>query len=325
VLRWRVVPRLLAGMAAVLLLAACGSAGGSHDPSVLVPGAAPTSTAAAGCAPAKPHAAGDSTAVLTTAAGGRSYVLHVPPSYDGQSRLPLVLLFHGFGGTGRSMLDYSGFGAVADRHHYVVVAPEGQGTPQFWNIAMFTGAADDVAFVRNLVDEVKAELCIDSDRVYAAGFSNGGGMALRLACAMPDTVAAVGVVASMYPQCAATPATPLVAFHGTSDPELPFNGGRLPDEATDFPPVRRVVSEWAVGLGCDGLARISRPAAHVELSTFVRCLLGDGEALLYTIIDGGHTWPGAALDLPAMSGPTNHEVDASELIAAFFDARGGPR
>jgi polyhydroxybutyrate depolymerase len=252
-------------------------------------------------------------------------VLDVPPSYDGQTPAPLVLLFHGFGGNGRSILDYSGFGATADRHGYIAVAPDGQGAPRFWNVAMSTDAADDVAFVRQVLDEVTAGLCIDSHRVYAAGFSNGGGMALRLACDMPGTVAAVGVVASMFPQCAATPATPLIAFHGTSDPELPFNGGRLPDEATDFPPVRRVVSEWAVGLGCDGLARISRPAAHVELSTFVRCLLGDGEALLYTIIDGGHTWPGAAIDLPAMSGPTNHEVDASELIAAFFDARGGPR
>ncbi len=69
----------------------------------------------------------------------------------------------------------------------------------------------------------------------------------------------------------------------------------------NFPPVHRAASEWALALGCDGLPTISRAAADVELSTYKRCTDGDGEALLYIVLDGGHTWPGAAVDIPVAS------------------------
>jgi polyhydroxybutyrate depolymerase len=82
--------------------------------------------------------------------------------------------------------------------------------------------------------------------------------------------------------------------------------------------VRRALSEWAGALGCDRLATISRPSAQVELSTFPRCHFGDGEALLYAVIGGGHTWPGAE-DAPFL-GMTTHEIDATELMWEFFEA-----
>ena len=115
----------------------------------------------------------------------------------------------------------------------------------------------------------------------------------------------------------------MVAFHGTTDPLVPFEGGVVPPEVGGggtFPPVRRIVSEWARALGCDGLAPISRPAASTELSTYTQCANGDGDVLLYTLLGGGHTWPGSA-PLPAEAfGATNVDIDASTIIWDFFAA-----
>jgi polyhydroxybutyrate depolymerase len=85
--------------------------------------------------------------------------------------------------------------------------------------------------------------------------------------------------------------------------------------------VRRSVSEWARESRCDGLPRISRPSQNVELSTYIRCADGDGDVLLYTVLGGGHTWPGAVPLDPAFVGKTTDEIDASAAIIEFFEAQ----
>ena len=85
--------------------------------------------------------------------------------------------------------------------------------------------------------------------------------------------------------------------------------------------MRRSISEWAKSLGCDGLATIARPVTDIELSTYHNCIEGDGEALLYAVIGGGHTWPGAAIDLPVSDvGVTTHAISATSLMWDFFRA-----
>jgi polyhydroxybutyrate depolymerase len=145
-------------------------------------------------------------------------------------------------------------------------------------------------------------------------------MAQLLACEMPGRIAALGMVAGTYVACQAP--VPLIAFHGTADPVVPIDGGEIPlDQGGGTRiPVRRSVSEWGRALGCDGLQRISRPSENVELSTFPSCTRGDGKALLYAILGGGHTWPGAA-PLPVdIAGTTSDEIDATATMWEFFDA-----
>ena len=147
-------------------------------------------------------------------------------------------------------------------------------------------------------------------------------MSRILACEMPERIAAIATVASPGVNCIAP--VPMVAFHGTTDPVVPFEGGVVPPEVGGggtFLPVRRIVSEWARGLGCDGLALISRPAA-IGGTLYLHAVLrtGDGEALLYTMLGGGHTWPGSA-PLPGEAfGATNVDIDASTIIWEFFAA-----
>lgn len=314
--RWVVTAGVLAAA-----LAGCRSASSqpsNPDNSKVAAAMAATASASAGCDPARPYPSGDSDRTLASGGIQRTYLLHVPPAYDGSVRTPVVLLFHGYTLNARVMSAYANFGATADSFGFIAVVPNGSGDPQYWNSSTDPGP-DDLGFVRDLLSAVSAQLCTDGARVYAAGYSNGGGMAQFAACGLPGQIAAVGLVASTYGAC--QPGVPVVAFHGTADPILPFEGASasLGVVGGRTPPVRQVLSAWAARLGCDRLPTISRVAPQVELSTFRRCLSGDGEALLYAVLGGGHTWPGSGVAIDLL-GPTTTEVDASALLWQFFAA-----
>lgn len=237
----------------------------------------------------------------------REYILHVPPDYDGETPLPLVMLFHGFALAGRSMLDYSALGTVADREGFLLVAPTGTGDPHRWNSTPGTGV-DDVLFVNDLLDELERTLCVDTERVFATGYSNGGGMSMRLACEMPERVRAAGLVAAVFQRCA--PDTPLIAFHGTEDALVSF-------EAGPFPSIRDSVAGWASALACASPPAVERPSDHIERVAYSGCGGATGERVqLYVIEGGGHTWPGA--DRFGDPTQTTQEIDASGLIWQFF-------
>lgn len=313
----------LSAVPAAVFLTACspGSSGPGAD-STPRPAASgvPSSAADASCQPALLHAAGNFNETLASGGLSRTYILHVPAGYDGSKRVPLVLAYHGWTMFADQFAAYDGFDAAADKAGFAVVTPNGTGNPQAWNTAGVAGGADDIEFTKDLLAKAEAEVCVDEDRVYAAGFSLGGGMALRVACELSDRIAAVGAVAAVYPSC--TAAVPLVAFHGTSDPVVPFEGGQTgATGALVLPVVRRSVSEWARALGCDGLPLISRPDSEIELSTFQRCRYATGDALLYTVLGGGHTWPDSAIPLPEnIVGRTTRQISATDVIWQFFVA-----
>ncbi|TAK64035.1 MAG: hypothetical protein EPO22_06150, partial [Dehalococcoidia bacterium] len=113
------------------------------------------------CAETRPHRPDDEDATIQSGGIERSYILHVPPSYDGTRRTPLVLNFHGFGSNARQQAIYSGLPAKGDAAGFIVVTPNGTGTPQRWNVVA-AGGVDDVAFARDLLDRVGAQLCVDT-------------------------------------------------------------------------------------------------------------------------------------------------------------------
>jgi len=303
--------------AALLLVAvACsGSDDADEAPSEVTAVETPPSS---GCTPARTATTGDATATIIVGDVERSFITHTPASYDGSQAVPLVFVFHGFAQTGEFIKGYTLFGDLGEEQDFVTVFLDGTGVPSRWNDDGNITAADDVQFFSELLAKLEEEYCIDPDRIFLSGYSNGGGMAQRIACTHPDRIAAVGTVAATYVDCRAQ--VPWIAFHGIDDPLVPFEGGVNPPERGGgvFASARRVMSEWARELGCDGLGRISRPASEVELSTFVRCFRGDGEALLYSIIRGGHTWPGAYDLPPEIAGATSKQIDATKTMWDFF-------
>jgi len=252
-------------------------------------------------------------------AGGlrRTYQLYVPPTYDGSRPWPVIVAFHGAGGTHR-MAEDTGLFRAAERGGFIVAAPDGV----LGNWALPCGPCtppgrlgiDDVAFVATLVDHLAAPLLLDRARIYAAGMSNGGSFAHQLACAYPLAGAAV-VAGTMFRPDLCHPQRPvsIVAFHGTEDDVVPFVQGSGP------------VQLWTVLDGCDPDYETTPLPDRVDDDTTVTrydhvgCE-GGSAVRFYTVEGGGHTWPGA----PGGGGKKTYDIEASEEIVDFFTQYGGP-
>jgi polyhydroxybutyrate depolymerase len=301
--------------------------------------AQPSLAAGSLCSPARPHTSGTTVETISTADGVRSYRLHVPPSYTGLDHVPLLLNFHGFGSNANAQEVYSGLSARSDEADggFIVVHPEGKqlnGTgPQYWNsMRIASPEPDDVAFIETLLDALESQLCIDTDRIYSTGMSNGGLMSSRLGCSLSSRIAAIAPVAgAVFPPaftqpfpndtCPDTRAVPLISFHGTDDTSVPFNGGtgtggltfRLPiDDEVDGPDV---MSEWAAHNGCSSGRQKSTLTDEVDVVEYTGCT--DGATVrLYIVNGGGHTWPGS-FDVPGL-GYVTQDISATDLIWEFF-------
>jgi polyhydroxybutyrate depolymerase len=324
--------RLGAVLLILLALTACNRSGGSPasesdaSPSAVATASPQAMRAPVRCADSKPIDAGDHDRSLSAGGLDRTYILHVPPSYDGVTPQPLVLNFHGYGSNSRQQATYSRFPAAADANGFLVVTPDGAGTPQQWNIGRLPALPDDIAFARALLDALERDLCVDASRVYTAGISNGAAFSQQVACAMPDRIAGVAVVAALfYPlTCNAAGPIPVIAFHGTADACVPYDGGPVTcgSGRNSIPPIEDSALNWARHDGCNELPARQRLTDHVRTIAYSEC---DGETavVLFVIEDGGHTWPGSA-DVGRL-GATTHEIDATEQIWQFFEAQAALR
>jgi polyhydroxybutyrate depolymerase len=160
----------------------------------------------------------------------REYVLHIPDVYDGNTKVPLMLNFHGFGGYATEYMKDADLRSLADSENFILVYPQGTLLDGYshWNAALPGGdnksEADDFGFVEALINELSAIYNIDTARVYACGFSNGGMLTYALAQYKGDLIAAVGIVSGAMLDLDAVPSrpVPVVIVHGTSDKVLPY-------------------------------------------------------------------------------------------------------
>ncbi|MBI2724326.1 MAG: hypothetical protein HYX50_04615 [Chloroflexi bacterium] len=276
------------------------------------------------CASPRPRPAGDVTETISSGGLERSYILHVPKSYTGDVQVPLVLNLHGFGSNATQQAIYSGLPAKADREGFIVISPEGIGTPKRWYFPA-ENQVDDVAFMRDLLDRAEATLCIDPARIFVAGMSNGAGMTTAIACGLPGRITAVAAVAALAgpATCAAGVTVPIITFRGTADACVPFTGGRsacglgLPVLGAEDGARR-----WAQFNGCDSTPSVQQFSANVRTIGYSSCR-NDAAVVLFIVDGGGHTWPGS-IDVPRL-GMTTQEVNATDQIWDFFVAQGNLR
>jgi polyhydroxybutyrate depolymerase len=253
----------------------------------------------------------------------REYLLYVPRSYDRSRPTPLVISMHGAGLWGAAQKDISQWNTVAEREGFIVVYPSGaRGSgPRVWRMGSEAGPARDVTFISDLIDKLSADYNIDSARIYADGFSNGGGMAFVLSCTLSDRIAAVGMVGAArllpWTWCTDHRAVPMIAFHGTADPGAPYTGGRTWVAREVFPDVRTWTANWAQRNRCAPNPTDSTVAANVTRRTYTGCA-DDASVVLYTIHGGGHDWPGGGPAPEWLCGPTSHGIDATSQMWAFF-------
>jgi len=281
------------------------------------------------CATAKP---GTTTLSLQIGGRTRTAIVHVPSGYRGKA-VPLVLNLHGSGSTAAAQEAFTGMDATADADTFIVAYPQGaitDGSGFDWNVPnepligggkVPAGAPNDVAFLVQLVTQLRARYCIDPLRVYATGFSGGARMTSQLGCAATGTFAAVAPVSGLRlpTPCTGTRAVPVVSFHGTADPVDPYNGGGQKYWGYSVPTAAK---RWAAHDGCGAKPSTGKPASGVTETTYGSCRSG-ARVELYTISGEGHEWPGGPT-LPrrytALLGPQSDAVSANAVMWSFFAA-----
>ncbi len=262
----------------------------------------------------------------------RTYRVHAPPR--GAAGLPVVLAFHGGFGTGAGMGSLTHLNATADRNGFVVVYPDG--LRRSWNDGRSNTPAehrhvDDVAFVSQLIDRLVRDDHVDARRVYATGISNGGMFTERLGCDLAGRLAGIAPVAGPLPSdlsCHPARPLPVLVIHGTADPLVPYDGGHVRGRGGggSVLSVSATADVWLRRDACTGSTTVTLPdrsddGTRVRLREGTGCTPHTGVAV-YTIVGGGHTWPGGLQYLPErLVGRTSRDLDAGQVMWDFFDGQ----
>lgn len=257
----------------------------------------------------------------------REYLLYVPSNYDPTVPTPLVISMHGAAAWPAQQMETSRWNGVADEHGFIVVYPSGNRLllgPRFWHAMPGPGLDEDVTFISDLIDELVATYNIDPSKIYANGLSLGGAMAFALSCTLTDRITAVGTVAAAktlpFSWCPDPEPMPVISFHGTADPIVPYQG-RPPGARflpAGIPSVEAWMASWVARNRCATEPVETTVATDVTRIAYGRCA-DDADVVLYTVQDGGHTWPGGQPLPEWITGLTSDSIDASRLMWSFFE------
>ncbi len=250
----------------------------------------------------------------------RSFSTYIPPGSKG--KMPLVISLHGGFASPKAMFHLADFRPVADREKFIVVCPASK---HIWHDGANLHGIDDVKFIDELISYAIKTYNADPERVYVTGISNGGFMTARLACQLNNRIAAVAIVAAtldIREGYDLERPMPALYMHGTSDPIVDYNGGKLFGRRVYSQDA--VIDKWVALNNCD----------KAPVVTTIPDVANDGTRILkeeyvnpnnglkvvgYTIINGGHTWPGGWQYLPKfIIGKTTKNLNACEEIWAFF-------
>jgi polyhydroxybutyrate depolymerase len=253
----------------------------------------------------------------------RSYILRIPPAYDGDKKLPLVMLLHGATDSAAYAEEAYHFVEKATAGGFILVLPDALGESHAWHgFSPDTKDApnNDLAFLSTLLDTLPKAYAIDPERVYVCGHSSGAMMAYRLASERADVIAAVGIVAGTVGDNSYDPAVtipvprtpmPLIVFHGKLDPTLPYDG-----ENPGIFSVAQSIRFWCPINHCpDSPTDTMMILPTVRRDTFASPIHAD--IVLYTVLDGNHMWPGGKV-MPGKSQEPVQEISATGLMWDFF-------
>ena len=237
----------------------------------------------------------------------RTALVHVPAGYRPGQPYPVLLVYHGHGGSAAGVAADTGFSHLADREGFLAVYPQGlpdsDGSSMWASAGPIDRGVEELPATRTLLDTLTAAYCVDPTRVYATGISNGGGMANYLACRLSDRIAAVApVVGNMYPPkdggCRPTRPVSILDVHALDDPVVAYGGDRA-NPAWVLPPVDDWLAGWAALDHCAATAAVIVDSPAVRIRRWTGC--ADGAAIVAYRVTGGHRWPGSLAGAPTAS------------------------
>jgi polyhydroxybutyrate depolymerase len=252
---------------------------------------------------------------------------------------PVIFVLHGGTRSADDVLTRSSWPALAARNNALLIVPNAIGGN--WNDGrtVYMGdfdpsRVDDLGFLRRLVEIAVRDYGADRSRVYFAGASNGGYMSWRMACEAGDLVTAVAPLIATMPldpqrTCPGARPTPVIAFFGTEDPLVPYDGSAVSFRGRETEPRSSAADStvfWARLNGCSEEVREERlpdispeDETTVNRVTYESCPAGL-EVVRYDVMGGGHNQPGSPVPprFAALVGKGNQDIDSVELSWAFF-------
>ena len=167
-----------------------GSSSGSTTSSS---GASSSGTPSAACGSTTAVAKGyQANQHLTISGTQRTYAVNVPASYDANRRYPVIFVYHGSGGNGAGAKSTFNFESKHDAEAIFVYPDAQASTGGEWVLDKWDASNNvDIAFLSQTIDAVQAKYCVNQDRLFATGFSNGAFFANHVGCVLSERIRAV--------------------------------------------------------------------------------------------------------------------------------------
>lgn len=262
----------------------------------------------------------------------RTFMVHLPPDYDGSESAPLVIMLHGATMDGVSMMLVSDFNTAADEVGAIVVYPDGLagrwGYLEADQLPPNSAYRDDVGFISALIDDLSTTYTIDPNRVYVAGYSNGGLLALRLRCEMEDRLAGIVAIGANYSfdlaqHCLESDPVSTLLVLGTKDGVFPMLGYAIPTDDGKLDSVfslNQGMTFLTTLNGCtNGMIStdMTPPTGGTRIIHYVyNSCVGGTEVSLLSLVDWDHDWPG--YEPTTVLGPAGDGL-VRDVIWAFFE------
>ena len=255
----------------------------------------------------------------------REYYVSLPQ--DTSKPFPLIINFHGFKSHAIDQQGFSQMDNYAHQNGVGIVYPEG--IKRSWNVGhkRMKNNENDIGFVNALIDSVSSKYNIDSDRIYACGFSNGGTFSYELICGLSNEIAAFGSVGGNFSinekrVCNIDREIPLIHIHGTKDRLQKYNKSDRyflsTIESFNFWVKYNQLDKTIV----ENITDIhKKDRTTVEKYTFYKNN-SDTKVIHFKVVNGGHLWLGSPIGdwffLRLLFGRNNHEINSSKELVDFF-------
>ena len=244
---------------------------------------------------------------------------------DKSKPIPLIINFHGFLSHAIEQQGFSQMDNYAHQNGVGVIYPEG--VKKSWNVGKaMLNDENDIGFVNALIDSVSSKYDIDSNRIYACGFSNGGTFSYELMCGLSNKLAAFGSVGGNFSinenrLCKIDREIPLIHIHGTKDRLQKYN-----KSDGDFLSTIESVNYWAKYNQLDKIVFENIEDVHKQDRTTVERYTyskdnSDTKVIHLKVVNGGHLWLGSHISdwfLRLFIGKNNHEINSSKELVDFF-------
>jgi polyhydroxybutyrate depolymerase len=270
----------------------------------------------------------------------RQYLIHLPPSFNSLTKLPVIFALHGGGGTYKNTIKFYNLDKLADENNFIIVYPNA--VNKAWTMPGITSRrkvseknVDDVKFISVLLDSLIANYKVDSLHVFCTGISRGGMFSFYLAYTLSERITAIapvcgGISRTIAGDYSFQHPTPVLMINGTKDPLVSYTGGtgkfnkrNAENEDADMLPSEELLAKIVNLNNCNATPVVTNMPDIDEtdgcdaIDNLYSC--NNAQVEFIKIVNGGHTWPGGSQYLPKfIIGKVCRDFKAEEKIFEFF-------